>query len=55
MMDPIFIITGLCTVLAAIGGLILTCHLERRALAARRGRTDKDLKPRSPDGRSIAT
>ncbi len=35
-MDSIYLITGLITVIGAIGGLALTCHLERRSLGSRR-------------------
>jgi len=54
-MELIYILTGLCTVVAAIAGLILTCHLERRALAARRGQNAKRATARSADSRTIAT
>jgi len=54
-MEMIYLLTGLCTVAAAIGGLILTCHLERRALAARRGQNGKQAAARSADNRPIAT
>jgi len=40
-MDAIYIVTGLCTVVFAVGGLILTCHLERRSLVARRQQHQK--------------
>ena len=40
-MDLTYILTGLGTVLTAIAGLILTCYLERRALAARRNQSSK--------------
>ena len=35
-MDFIYLLTGLCTVIAAIAGLVLTCYLERRWLASRK-------------------
>jgi hypothetical protein len=35
-MDLTFLLTGVLTVVLAVGGLILTCHLERRALHSRR-------------------
>lgn len=35
-MDPIFLLTGLGTVVAAVAGLVLTCHLERRSLNGRK-------------------
>ncbi len=35
-MDLIYLLTGLCTVIAAIAGLVLTCYLERRWLTSRR-------------------
>ena len=35
-MDFIYLLTGLCTVIAAIAGLALTCYLERRWLTSRR-------------------
>lgn len=54
-MELIYLLTGLCTVVAAIAGLILTCHLERRALAARRGQNGKQTAVRSADSRPIAT
>lgn len=41
-MDLTFLLTGVLTVVLAIGGLILACYLERRALHSRRrdaGRT----------------
>jgi len=52
-MDPIFLVTGLLTVAAAIAGLILTCHLERRALAARRGRISKRAPTQNVDNRPV--
>ncbi len=54
-MDPIFLVTGLLTVVAAIAGLILTCHLERRALAARRGRIAKRTPAQNADNRPVAS
>ncbi len=54
-MELIYIVTGLCTVVAAIAGLILTCHLERRALIARRGQNGKQATARNADSRPIAT
>lgn len=38
-MDPIYFLTGAVTICLAAGGLILICHLERRALRGRRPKT----------------
>lgn len=54
-MDPIYILTGLGTVVAAIAGLVITCRLERRALAARRARKETQTAARRTDGRPVAT
>lgn len=35
-MDPIYLLTGLLTVIGAIAGLFLTCYLERRSLHGRK-------------------
>lgn len=35
-MDPIYLLTALVTVIGAVAGLVLTCHLERRSLNGRR-------------------
>lgn len=39
-MDPILIVSSLGTIVAAVVGLIVTCHVERRMLESRR--RDKD-------------
>jgi len=53
-MDLTYILTGLGTVLTAIAGLVLTCYLERRALAARRNRPAKTAAP-AGDRNPVAT
>lgn len=35
-MDPVLIVSSLGTIVAAIVGLIVTCHVERRMLNSRR-------------------
>jgi hypothetical protein len=54
-MDTIYIFTGLCTVVLAVGGLILTCHLERRSLSARRNHGKKQAASPSPGNNPVAT
>lgn len=54
-MDPIYIVTGLFTIVAAVVGLILTCYLERRALAARRNREEKRIAAPGGDSRPVAS
>lgn len=40
-MDPIFLFTGLASMVGALGGLFLVCRLERRALTRRRNKAGK--------------
>jgi hypothetical protein len=54
-MDAIYIFTGLCTVVLAVGGLILTCHLERRSLAARRHQNQKHAVSGGPEDNRVPT
>ncbi len=54
-MDTIYILTGLCTIAAAIAGLVLTCYLERRSFAARRSHARKQPAPHSSEGSPAAT
>jgi len=54
-MDTIYILTGLCTVAAAIAGLVLTCYLERRSFAARRHHARKQPAAHHSESRPAAT
>ncbi len=42
-MELIYIITGFLTIAFAIGGLVLTCYLERRWLSPRKLEPDKNV------------
>ncbi len=54
-MDAIYILTGIFTAVLAVGGLILTCHLERRSLAARRNHLQKQATASDPGNNPVAT
>jgi hypothetical protein len=54
-MDTIYILTGLGTFVLAVGGLILTCHLERRSLATRRNHMQKQSTSRGPGNSPVTT
>jgi hypothetical protein len=54
-MDAIYIVTGICTLVLAVGGLILTCHLERRSLAARRHQIQKHAVSSGPENSRVPT
>ncbi len=53
-MDFIYLLTGLCTVIAAIVGLVLTCYLERRWLTSRRPGSG-DTVPRDLEADGLST
>ncbi len=53
-MDFIYLLTGLCTVIAAIAGLVLTCYLERRWLVSRRLGSG-DMAPRDIEADGLST
>ncbi len=53
-MDFIYLLTGLCTVIAAIAGLVLTCYLERRWLTSRRLGSG-DMAPRDLEADGLST
>ena len=54
-MDTVYILTGICTVALAVGGLILTCHLERRSLSARRNQGKKQAASPGPVNNPVTT